>query len=81
MWGGSYLGFVQWATLKESPPYLRTIVPVASSHPLAAQRRGMLNTWLVQSLILTSGGDAAESLMLRGAGISTKTSTGARTHS
>jgi putative CocE/NonD family hydrolase len=32
MWGGSYGGFDQWQTLKEFPPHLRTIVPVASPH-------------------------------------------------
>ena len=26
MWGGSYAGFDQWATLKEHPPHLATIV-------------------------------------------------------
>ena len=33
MWGGSYAGFDQWATAKELPPHLTTIVPVASAHP------------------------------------------------
>jgi uncharacterized protein len=32
MWGGSYAGFNQWMTLKESPPHLSTIVPAASAH-------------------------------------------------
>ncbi len=32
MWGGSYGGFNQWMTLKEFPPHLKTIVPVASAH-------------------------------------------------
>jgi len=32
MWGGSYAGFDQWMTLKESPPHLKTIVPAASVH-------------------------------------------------
>jgi len=30
MWGGSYAGYDQWATAKELPPHLATIVPVAS---------------------------------------------------
>ncbi|MBM0106516.1 CocE/NonD family hydrolase [Steroidobacter sp. S1-65] len=30
MWGGSYSGYAQWATAKELPPHLSTIVPVAS---------------------------------------------------
>jgi len=33
MWGGSYAGFDQWSTLKESPPHLATIVPAAAAHP------------------------------------------------
>lgn len=33
MWGGSYAGFDQWATAKELPAHLATIVPVASAHP------------------------------------------------
>jgi|TARA_B100001750_G_scaffold248447_1_gene279673 putative CocE/NonD family hydrolase len=30
MWGGSYGGYDQWATAKEFPSHLKTIVPVAS---------------------------------------------------
>src|SRR5438093_11274603 len=33
MWGGSYAGFDQWATAKELPPHLTTIVPAAAAHP------------------------------------------------
>lgn len=33
MWGGSYAGFNQWATAKEFPPHLTTIVPAAAAHP------------------------------------------------
>ena len=33
MWGGSYAGFDQWATAKEFPPSLATIVPAAAAHP------------------------------------------------
>ena len=33
MWGGSYAGFNQWATAKEFPPHLVTIVPAAAAHP------------------------------------------------
>ena len=32
MWGGSYVGFDQWSTVKEFPPHLTTIIPVASVH-------------------------------------------------
>jgi uncharacterized protein len=31
MWGGSYAGYDQWATLKEFPPHLQTIVPAAAA--------------------------------------------------
>ena len=33
IWGGSYAGFDQWATAKEFPPHLATIVPAAAVHP------------------------------------------------
>lgn len=33
MWGGSYAGYNQWATAKEFPSALATIVPVASPKP------------------------------------------------
>jgi uncharacterized protein len=33
MWGGSYAGYDQWATAKERPPHLVTIVPAASARP------------------------------------------------
>jgi putative CocE/NonD family hydrolase len=33
MMGGSYRGMVQWQTLKERPPSLKTIVPTAAAHP------------------------------------------------
>lgn len=32
MWGGSYAGYNQWATAKELPPHLETIVPAAAAH-------------------------------------------------
>ena len=32
MWGGSYSGFAQWATARELPPHLATIVPVAAPY-------------------------------------------------
>lgn len=35
MWGGSYAGFDQWSTMKELPPHLKTIVPVASAYAAA----------------------------------------------
>src|SRR6201995_4324812 len=35
-WGGSYCGYDQWATAKELPPPLSTMVPTASVKPGAA---------------------------------------------
>ncbi len=57
MWGGSYAGFDQWATAKEFPPHLATIVPVASAHqgvdfPFP---NNVGATYDVQWLTLTSG--------------------------
>jgi uncharacterized protein len=57
MWGGSYGGFVQWATAKEFPPHLATIVPVAA--PYAGVdlpfRNNIPTPYLMQWLTLVSG--------------------------
>jgi putative CocE/NonD family hydrolase len=57
MWGGSYLGYCQWATAKERPPHLATIVPTAA--PCAAvdfpMRNNIFSPFLVQWLTVTSG--------------------------
>src|SRR5579872_6014581 len=57
MWGGSYAGYDQWATAKELPPHLATIVPVAS--PYAGidfpMRSNILYPYVVQWLTYTSG--------------------------
>lgn len=57
MWGGSYAGYDQWATLKELPPHLATVVPVASAHagvdfPFF---RGIWPSYVMQWLTDTSG--------------------------
>ena len=45
MWGGSYAGFDQWATAKEMPPHLATIVPAAAVYPgLDFPARNNINT-------------------------------------
>ena len=54
MWGGSYAGFDQWATLKELPPHLVTIVPVASGRTGPFQK-GIWQSYVMQWLTLTSG--------------------------
>lgn len=57
MWGGSYAGYDQWATLKEAPPHLATIVPAAAAHagydfPFF---QNVFSTYVIQWLTFTSG--------------------------
>jgi uncharacterized protein len=64
MWGGSYAGFDQWATAREFPPHLATIVPAAAAHPSldypSLNNIGM--TYDVQWYTLTSGRAAQDNL-------------------
>ena len=57
MWGGSYAGYDQWATAKEFPPHLATIVPAAA--PYAGvdfpSRGNVFDSYLVQWLTFTDG--------------------------
>lgn len=57
MWGGSYAGYDQWATAKERPPHLATIVPVAA--PTAGvdfpARNNIFSPYIEQWLTFTSG--------------------------
>jgi putative CocE/NonD family hydrolase len=57
MWGGSYAGFNQWATLKEHPAHLATIVPAAAAHPGVdfPAPGGIFPSYDVQWLTFTSG--------------------------
>jgi putative CocE/NonD family hydrolase len=57
MWGGSYAGYNQWATLKEFPPHLATIVPAASAHPGVdfPAPGGILHSYWIQWLTMVSG--------------------------
>jgi putative CocE/NonD family hydrolase len=57
MWGGSYAGYDQWATLKEAPPHLATIVPAAAAHPGVdfPGYRGIFSAYLMQWATFTSG--------------------------
>ncbi len=60
MWGGSYGGTDQWATLKELPPHLTSIVPVAPAYlgidfPMVGN---IHSTYLPQWLTFTSGNTA-----------------------
>ncbi len=57
MWGGSYAGYDQWATLKAAPPHLATIVPTASVHPGLdfPDFGGIPVSYTIQWLTFTSG--------------------------
>lgn len=57
MWGGLYAGFDQWATLKERPPHLATVVPVASVYPARdfPFEHGIFYSYDKQWLTFTSG--------------------------
>src|SRR6266404_3385511 len=64
MWGGSYAGFDQWATAKEFPPHLATIVPAAAAHP-PLDYPGLNNVafpYEMQWFTLTSGRAAQDNL-------------------
>jgi putative CocE/NonD family hydrolase len=68
MWGGSYAGFDQWATLKGLPPHLATVVPVASVHagldfPFY---KGVWADYDMQWLTFTSGNTGNENLFGEG---------------
>lgn len=57
MWGGSYAGYAQWATAREFPPHLATIVPVASPYA-GVDFPGRNNIWYpydLQWLTMVSG--------------------------
>ncbi|MEO6689584.1 MAG: CocE/NonD family hydrolase [Dokdonella sp.] len=64
MWGGSYAGYDQWASAKEIPPHLATIVPVASpkpgiDYPMA---HNMFYSYDTQWLTLVSGRASQEGI-------------------
>jgi predicted acyl esterase len=57
MWGGSYAGYDQWATAKEFPAHLVTIVPAAAVHPAVdfPFQNGVFYSYDIQWLTFTSG--------------------------
>jgi len=57
MWGGSYVGYDQWATLKESPPHLKTIVPAAACFPGVDFPfwKNITYSYVIQWMTMTSG--------------------------
>jgi uncharacterized protein len=69
MRGGSYLGYVQWATANECPPHLATIVPAAAPR-LAVDfpaRNNIFQPYLVQWLAYTAGSAAQTRIFSDGA--------------
>ncbi len=64
MWGGSYAGYNQWATAKEFPPALASIVPVASPKPGVdfPMRSNMLYSYAMTWLTLVSGKAAQDAI-------------------
>ena len=57
MWGGSYGGYDQWATAKECPTHLKTIVPVAAPYMGvdSPMQSNIFTPYLMQWLTLVSG--------------------------
>jgi hypothetical protein len=57
MWGGSYAGYDQWATAKNRPPHLATIVPAAAAYPGVdfPARNNISYQYLMQWLTYTAG--------------------------
>ncbi len=64
MWGGSYGGYDQWATAKEFPPHLATIVPVAAPYMGVdvPMRNNIFAPYLMQWLTLVSGRASQEKI-------------------
>ncbi len=65
MWGGSYGGYDQWATLKEAPPHLTTIVPAAPVYPGFdfPIQNGVTYPYVIQWLTYVSGRASQDNLM------------------
>jgi putative CocE/NonD family hydrolase len=64
MWGGSYAGYDQWASAKEFPPHLATIVPVASPKPGVdyPMQHNMFYSYDTQWLTFVSGRASQENI-------------------
>ena len=66
MWGGSYAGYDQWATAKELPKHLATIVPVASGHPevnFSAWRNNIFSAQVMPVLTRITGRASQEIIL------------------
>lgn len=57
MWGGSAAGYNQWATLKEFPPGLISLVPTASGHPglVFPAYKNVYSAWSINWLSSVAG--------------------------
>jgi putative CocE/NonD family hydrolase len=64
MWGGSYAGYVQWATAKEFPPHLSTIVPVAAPYRGVDSpvRNNIFSTYTMRWLTFLAGRTSQEKI-------------------
>jgi putative CocE/NonD family hydrolase len=69
MWGGSYTGYDQWATAKEFPPHLATIVPTAAVGPGIdfPMLNNMFYTYDPRWLLMVSGRASQERIFADGA--------------
>lgn len=56
-WGGSWLGFTQWAIAKEFPPHLAAMAPTAPVHPGVdyPQPRGIFMSYMLRWLSYVDG--------------------------
>lgn len=66
MWGYSYMGYAQWATVKNRPPHLQTIVPTASVYPAAdfPMRGNIFTPYVARWLSVVSGRPVQERTFL-----------------
>ncbi|MEO5953122.1 MAG: CocE/NonD family hydrolase, partial [Chloroflexia bacterium] len=63
-WGGSYAGYTQWATARELPPHLATILPMASPYPGVdfPYQNNITSPYLMQWLLFTSGNTSQDKI-------------------
>ena len=69
MLGGSYIGYCQWATAKELPPHLATIVPAASPYESvdSPMRNNIRQPYQMQWLMMTAGKTSQNTIFSDGA--------------
>jgi uncharacterized protein len=64
MWGGSYLGYCQWAAASRHPPHLATIVPVAAPFRGvdSPMRNNVFTPYTMQWLTMVTGRSSQEKI-------------------